>query len=98
VIALDALNLNIFTDKRHKFLIEAILFEEKSLEEVAAEEGLSVREVKSRFNTACNKLIQYHETQQRQFNEEKLKKQHPRFILGVKRKPIFIKRVPITFN
>lgn len=96
--ALQALDLSIFTDKRHKFLIESVLFEEKSLEEIAIEENVSLREIKSRFNAACNKLIQYHEMCQRQLTEERLEKHRSYFISGVRRKPIFIKRKPIMFK
>lgn len=96
--ALDALDLSIFTDKRHKFLVEAVIFEEKSLEEIAAEEGVPLREIKSRFTAACNKLIQHYETQQQRFMEEKLERDHLRFIKKVKRKPIYIKRKPIILS
>lgn len=96
--ALDALDLSIFTDKRHKFLIEAVIFEEKSLEEIAAEEGVQLREIKSRFTAACNKLIQHYETQQQKFMEEKLERDSLRFITKVKRKPIYIKRKPIILS
>lgn len=96
--ALDALDLSIFTDKRHKFLIEAVIFEEKSLEEIAAEEGVPLREIKSRFTAACNKLIQHHETQQQKFMEEKLGRDRLHFITSVKRKPISIKRKPIILS
>lgn len=96
--ALDALDLSIFTDKRHKFLIEAVIFEEKSLEEIAAEEGVPLREIKSRFTAACNKLIQHHETQQQIFMEEKLERDRLHFITSVKRKPISIKRKPIILS
>lgn len=89
VEALDALDLSIFTDKRHKFLIESVLFEEKSLEEIAADSGVPLREIKTRFNAACNKLIQHYETCQR-ISEEKLERRHSPFIKDVKRKPIFI--------
>lgn len=96
--ALDALDLSIFTDKRHKFLIEAVIFEEKSLEEIAAEEGVPLREIKSRFTAACNKLIQHYETQQQRFMEEKLERNTLHFIKKVKRKPIYIKRKPIILS
>lgn len=98
VLALQALDLSVFADKKHKFLVEAIIFEEKTLEEVAAEEDVSVREIQSRFNTACNILIRNYEEQQRRFMNKDLERPNSAFIPNIHRKAIHITRKPIILT
>lgn len=64
VEALMALDFAAVANKKQKFLIESILYEEKTLEEIAEEEGVSVREIKSRFNATCTELIKYYKEHQ----------------------------------
>lgn len=93
VEALNALDLSIFTDKKQKFLVEAVLFEEKSLEEIALEEDVPLREIKSRFNSACAKLIQNYESNQR-FVEEHMTNCQSAFnkSRNIVRKPIILSK------
>lgn len=57
--ALACLDWNAITGKKHKWLIEAVLFEGKTLEEIAAEEGVGIKVIRLRLYFACNYLIEH---------------------------------------
>ena len=59
VEALSCLDWSAVPGKKHKWLIEAILYEDKSIEDIAREEGVSVKIVRLRLYSACNFLIEH---------------------------------------
>lgn len=59
VEALASLDWNVISGKKHKWLIEQILFEHKTLEEIAAEEGVAIKVIRLRLYFACNYLMEH---------------------------------------
>lgn len=57
--AIASLDWNAIIGKKHKQLIQGVLFEKKSLEELAEREGVPVKILRLRLYFACNKLIDY---------------------------------------
>lgn len=59
VEALACLDWSVVSGKKHKWLIEAVLFEHKTLEEIAAEEGVGIKVIRLRLYFACNYLMEH---------------------------------------
>lgn len=62
--ALASLDWRAVTGKKHRHLIESILYEKKSIEEIAELEGVPVKVIRLRLHFACERL--------REFNDRKV--------------------------
>lgn len=70
VEALASLDWRLFDNPKHKRLAEMVLFENKSLEEIATIEGVGLKTIRQRFNEICNMLIEHHKEMADYFGEE----------------------------
>lgn len=100
--ALTSLDWRAIVGKKHKHLIEAILYEGKSIEDIAMQEGVVVKVIRLRLHFACERLKQWYQKQQ---DYEIYKKYHPdvsfddyvqlrRQAMKMKREPILHYRIP----
>lgn len=69
VEAIASLDWKAVTGKKHKQLIQGVLFERKSLEELAEREGVSIKVMRLRMYFACNKLVEYAKRRQMEVEE-----------------------------
>lgn len=99
VEAIASLDWTALQSKKHKWLVEAILLEQKSLEEIAKEEGVSLKVIRLRLYSVCNILIE-HATNMDEIYRDKLIQLRQESMKGlakhfnIVRKPI-ITRKPI---
>lgn len=104
--ALACLDWNALPNKKCRRLVESILFEGKTIEQLAADEGIPVKTMRLRYYTACGSLIEYAEQKQLEHDMyiENMKSSSSDFYSAeVKRIPFVIRipvvtRVPIVLN
>ena len=63
VEALSSLNWDAVVGKKHRALIEGVLYRGKTLEELAEEEGVTMKVMRLRLHFACKRLSDYAEEQ-----------------------------------
>ena len=68
--ALASLDWRLLENPKHKRLVEMILFENKSLEEIATAEGVGLNTIKQRFNEVCNLFIDHYNFMSKYYDEE----------------------------
>lgn len=106
VEAIANLDWSLVKNKENIELIRDVLFNHKSLEEIAAEEGVNIKIIRNRLTSACEELIASHkeienltDEQFKKLKQESMKKPNRFFnkvrIPIMKRKPIVTRR-PIT--
>lgn len=64
VEALASLDWRAIVGKKHKRLIEDILFDHRTIEEIAEKEGVAVKVVRLRLHFACERLKQWYHRQE----------------------------------
>lgn len=64
VEALASLDWRAIVGKKHKRLIESILYEGKTIEDIAVQEGVVVKVIRLRLHFACERLRQWHQRQE----------------------------------
>lgn len=77
VEALACLNWDIISGKKHRKLINDILYNQKTLEEIAQEEHVSLKTIRLRLHFVCKKLIEYEESQQDSYDVQPLTQRIP---------------------
>lgn len=64
VEALASLDWRAILGKKHKRMIECVLYEHKTLEEIAEQEGVAIKVVRLRLHFACERLKQWYQRQE----------------------------------
>lgn len=105
VEALASLDWRAIVGRKHKYLIESILFEGKTIEEIAKLEGVTIKTVRLRLHFACKRLIEWNQEMEDytkfhnslQGKQEIMESPSSTFISSrvVKRQPIYVRRQPI---
>ena len=94
--ALSSLDWRAITGKKHRHLLEAVLYEGKTIEEIAELEGVSVKVVRLRLHFACERLKEFNDRKEEYLD---LRKRRPDVtfeeFLQIKKQVSKIPRTPI---
>ena len=97
--ALSSLDWRAITGKKHRRLLESILYEGKTIEEIAALEEVSVKVVRLRLHFACSRLKEFNDRKEEYLD---LKKRRPDVtfedFLQIKKQMSKIPRTPIILK
>jgi RNA polymerase sigma factor (sigma-70 family) len=57
--AMTSIDWRVIIGKKHRYLVESLLYDNKSLEDIAEEEGVTVKTVRLRLHFICKKLEEW---------------------------------------
>lgn len=97
--ALASLDWRAITGKKHRHLLEAILYEHKSIEEIAELEGVPIKVVRLRLHFACERLKEFNDkkTEYSDFSQRRPDISFEEF-LQIKKQMSKIPRTPIILR
>jgi len=106
VEAMASLDWRAIVGKKHKYLIESVLYEGKTIEEIAFQEGVVVKVIQLRLHFACERLKEWCKNQEYYMEYKKVHPEVPwedfvamrKQVQKIKRTPIVIIRVPIVIR
>lgn len=76
VEALACLDWSVIQSSKHRYLVESVLYDHKSLEEIAREEGVSLKVIRLRLYSICNTLIEHANTLEQESKNKLLQLRH----------------------